>query len=306
MSATARSTAGLANTCFLLKSAALSPSPIWVSCVSGRTSCTSWATKAWPLPDNSTKTKFNKAQRHRPSVRSFEELWLAQHTVPAHPKRMIFGSSTLRLNKTFTLIPVIQSEWRNRNKWYNFTFVTYYYLFTYMYNYIYIYIQYYVMCVCIPPASQLFCPRHSWSRAPNPIGSCKLSCDELWLVWSKMLDGKDIPHTTTGEARLEGGVAWHVYTTNQHNSPQINHTSFLWMPQAACTFRRQSAPTRNKSIHVYLPRTLPRYMHVRPPGSKAPMLMEKPFSATGVTLAKNPQEINEHRTSNLRACHHIV
>ena len=47
-------------------------------------------------------------------------------------------------------------------------------------------------------------------------------------------------------------------------------------------------------------------MHVRPQGSKAPMLMEKPFSATGATLAKNPQEINEHGTSNLRACHYVV
>ena len=44
-------------------------------------------------------------------------------------------------------------------------------------------------------------------------------------------------------------------------------------------------------------------MHVRPQGSKAPMLMEKLFSATGVNSAKNPQEINEHRTSNLE---HVI
>ena len=28
----------------------------------------------------------------------------------------------------------------------------------------------------VSSASQLFCPRHSWSRTPNPIGSCKWSC----------------------------------------------------------------------------------------------------------------------------------
>ena len=84
-----------------------------MSCVSGRTSCTSRATKASTVQKHETHrnvSRRNKAQLHGPSVRSFQELWLAQHTVPAHPKRMIFGSLTLGLNKTLTLIPVIQQS----------------------------------------------------------------------------------------------------------------------------------------------------------------------------------------------------
>ena len=60
-------------------------------------------------------SKRNKAQLHGPSVRSFEELWLAQHTVRAHPKMMIFGSSTLGLNNTLTLIPVIQQSFNSHS-----------------------------------------------------------------------------------------------------------------------------------------------------------------------------------------------
>ena len=52
-------------------------------------------------------TKLNKAQQRRPSVRSFQALWLAQHTVPAYRDRMISGSSTSAgLSKTFSKIQV--------------------------------------------------------------------------------------------------------------------------------------------------------------------------------------------------------
>ena len=119
--------------CFWLKNAildcytALLLSLVWVSCVSGRTSCTSRATKASAVHKHETHrnaSKRNKAQLHGPSVRSFQELWLAQHTVPAHPKRIIFRSSTLELNKTrwfqsFNLNDLMTTKEHSHSIWMN-------------------------------------------------------------------------------------------------------------------------------------------------------------------------------------------
>ena len=60
--------------------------------------------KPGPPQKQCTQTNLNKAWQRRPLVSSFHELWLAQHTVPAHQDRLIFGFSTLGLGKAFTEI----------------------------------------------------------------------------------------------------------------------------------------------------------------------------------------------------------
>ena len=60
--------------------------------------------KPGPPKKKCAKTNLNKKQQRRPSVSSSHELWLSEHTVPAHQDRMIFGFSTLGLSKAFTQI----------------------------------------------------------------------------------------------------------------------------------------------------------------------------------------------------------